>query len=352
MKDNLLILVGKCGGSTSNIKKKNEKGNISIKYVWKVPGIKLNQGVESGYFFGMDYHDRHCLTISTQQGCFLAKLSKPCTFCVTGRQKYLGQLTAKQIVQQILYMILDNNLQKDNKPIEIAYMGMGEPGFNYEDVAKSIESLEKILPKLKLKSKRYIFATVGVPSAIIQLGKDISSKRFGNAKIRLHFSLHAHTDEMRNEIVPINKQFPIKKVFSSIRKYIKEIEKVPDSDKKISINYMLFNNFEPKSGKKYTTNKKSIEALSNLLNDPKHFRPVLCEFNNSSNENDMVSYKKALELKRILVNKGYDTKIFGSFGHNIKLACGQLSGRLDQLTLIKKEKIMSIVKRIIKEELK
>ena len=353
MKDKLLVLIGKCQGSTSNIKKKDEERDSSIKYVWNVSRNKLQQGVESGYFFGIDYSDRHCLTLSTQQGCFLAKLGKPCKFCITGKQKYLGQLNAKQIIQQALYLIFDNNLQHDDKPIEIAYMGMGEPGFNYEEVAKSIEHLEMILPKLGLKSKRYIFATIGVPNSIVQLGKDISSRRFGNAKIRLHLSLHSHTNKMRNEIVPANKIFSIKEIINSVRKYIKEIEKIPDSDKKISVNYMMFNNFEPRKGKKYTTiNKESIEKLSNLLNDTKHFRPVLCEFNESWTKNDPVSYKEALKLKQILVKKGYDTKIFGSFGHSVKLACGQLSGKLNQKGLFKPKnsrRIMQKVKKIIKE---
>jgi len=357
MKDENLVLVGTCYGSVDNIKKNKKDKNISKKYLWKLPKTKIPQGIESGYFYGVDYYDRHCLTISTQQGCFLSKLEKPCKFCITGQKKYLGQLSTKQILQQILFLIYDNKIMKNKKPIEVAYMGMGEPGFNYEEVAKSIEYSEKIFKKLNLESKRYIFATIGIPDSIIKLGKDISNGRFGEGKIRLHLSLHAHTDEMRNEIVPANKIYPIKDIIKSAKRYIREIEKIPSSDKKISVNYMMFNNFETDNGKKYTTiNKESMDALAGLFNDTKHFRPILCEFNESWTKNKPVSYKKALELKKYLEEKGYDAKIFGSFGHNINLACGQLSGDLNQKNLCKatkeQKKITLEINKIIAKELK
>jgi adenine C2-methylase RlmN of 23S rRNA A2503 and tRNA A37 len=162
---------------------------------------------------------------------------------------------------------------------------------------------------------------------------------------------------MRNEIVPANKIYPIKEIIKATRTYIKEIENIPSADKKVSINYMMFNNFESSEGKKYTTiNKESMEDLANLLKDTKHFRPILCEFNESWSKNEPVTYKRALELKKYLEKIGYDTKIFGSFGHNIKLACGQLSGNLNQTNLIKPGKkqkdILLKVKKIIGEELK
>lgn len=357
MKTNLKF-IGKCEGSVLNIKNKNKKEDISIKYLWEV--LNKNQGIESGYFFGIDYRDRHCITVSTQQGCLLSKINLPCKFCITGQQKFFGQLNAKQILQQVLFLALSNKVSKKGGRIEVAFMGMGEPGLNYEEVAKSIEYLESFLPKLKMQAIRYIFSTIGIPNILEKLGKDISSGRFGTAKIRLHLSLHSHTNKMRDEIVPINTKYPISQIFKSIRKYIKEIEKVPWSDKKISINYMMFNNFESKEGTKFTTiNKKSMKELSELLNDPKHFRPVLCEFNESWTKNDPVNYSTALELKRYLTSKNYDTKIFGSFGHTVKLACGQLSGKLDQKNMKKPtvndirliKKIDKIIENGIKKEI-
>jgi len=349
-----LKLVGKCLGNTSNIKKENEEGDISIKYLWKF--LNQKQGVESGYFFGIDYNDRHCITVSTQQGCLLSKMNLPCKCCITGQQKYLGQLNAIQILQQVLFLTLSNNVSKKGGLVEVAFMGMGEPGLNYEEVAKSIELIEKILPKLKMQAIRYIFSTIGIPNILKKLGKDISSGRFGTAKIRLHLSLHSHTNKMRNEIVPANVRYPITNIFRSIRRYINEIEKVPWSDKKISINYMMFNNFEPRKGIKFTTiNKKSIIELSRLLNDPEHFRPVLCEFNESWTKNDPVKYSTAVKLKDYLISKGYDTKIFGSFGHSVKLACGQLSGKLDQKDLKRPTKtdlnLLREINQIIKNEI-
>ncbi|MBI2667230.1 hypothetical protein HYX17_00495 [Candidatus Woesearchaeota archaeon] len=287
--------------------------------------------MESGYFVGIDYEDRHSVTVSTQQGCSWTKVSKQCTFCETGQQDYLGQLSGEQIVQQGLVMALDNGTPEKTGQLEVAFMGMGEPAANYNEVARSIEGFEVILPNFKMNSIRYIFSTSGVPQKIIQLGKDLYEGRFGNAKIRLHVSLHAHTDEQRNEIVPINKNFPIADLMSSIREYSRYVDMVENADKLVSINYMLFNNYKSRPGVSFTNiTPQSIEELANLLNDPLHFRPVLCEFNECSTPNDSVSFSQAEELKRILEKKGYKTKIFGSFGHSANLACGQLVGTIDE----------------------
>ena len=332
----LLKLVDKVNGSVDNINQDHDEKDTSLKYLWEVADAPLRkdgkrQGVESGYFVGIDYEGRHSVTVSTQQGCSWTKLNKACTFCRTGLQDYLGQLSGEQIVQQGLAIAIDNGTPKKTGQLEVAFMGMGEPAANYNQVARSIEGFEVLLPKLDMKSIRYIFSTSGVPSKLVQLGKDLYNGRFGQAKIRLHVSLHAHKDEQRNEIVPINRDFPIAELMRAIREYISHIDKIKGSDKLVSINYMLFNNYQPRSGISFTNvTSQSIDELEELLNDPLHFRPVLCEFNEAHTPNDPVSLEQAEKLKKRLEKKGYQTKVFGSFGHSVKLACGQLAGIINE----------------------
>jgi 23S rRNA (adenine2503-C2)-methyltransferase len=159
---------------------------------------------------GEDQRPRVTYCISTQAGCPVK-----CTFCATGYGGFEGQLSPAEIVDQVVEI----RRISGRLPTNIVYMGMGEPLLNFPSTLRSLEVLADP-ERLALGARRLTVSTVGVPDRIVELGR-----RFPQVKLAL--SLHAARDELRSQIIPLNRKHPVNQVLAAVREHHRITEKLP-----------------------------------------------------------------------------------------------------------------------------
>lgn len=176
------------------------------KYLFRLPD---GEGIECVL---MDYdrlhvRDRHTICVSTQVGCPVG-----CAFCATGLGGFKRNLSVSEIVAQILEITyLMRSEDPEFQVTNIVFMGMGEPLLNYEAVIKSIHLLNSERGQ-NIGMRRMTISTSGVVPKIRQLAKD-------NPQVGLAVSLHAANDEMRNQLVPMNRRYPLKDLMAACHEY-------------------------------------------------------------------------------------------------------------------------------------
>jgi 23S rRNA (adenine2503-C2)-methyltransferase len=239
--------------------------------------------------------DRTTYCISTQAGCPVK-----CTFCATGHGGFQGQLRAAEIVDQVL---LTRSLT-GAPPTNIVYMGMGEPLLNFEPVCRSLEILTHA-EQLGFGARRITVSTVGIPDRIREL-----AQRFPQVKLAL--SLHAARDDLRDEIIPLNRKFPLGQVLESVREHTRL------TGKKATFEYIVL----PGVNDAERDARETVALLSGIPS-----RINLIGFNPFPG----APYEKPA-VKRLLVFRGWlergysgDVTIRRSRGEDIQGACGQLS---------------------------
>ena len=248
---------------------------------------------------------RGTLCVSSQVGCALE-----CTFCSTGRQGFNRNLTSSEIIGQLW---LANKLidKKDNDSEQksvtnVVMMGMGEPLTNYKHVVHALEMMldDKVYG---LSRRRVTLSTSGLVPAIDQLRED--------CPVSLAISLHASNDELRDEIVPINKKYPIKSLMEACLRYI---EKAPRDF--ITFEYVMLSGVND-----------SVEQAKELIkithNVPCKFN--LIPFNPFPNSGYECSSRSTIQaFQKVLMDAGIVTTIRKTRGDDIDAACGQLVGKV------------------------
>ncbi len=145
---------------------------------------------------------RDTLCVSSQVGCALA-----CAFCATGMLGYRRNLTPGEIVDQVRR--LETLRGREEPGVNVVFMGMGEPLLNWDNLRIALATL--IDPRgLEVGARRITVSTVGVPEKIVALGEEFP-------QVRLAVSLHAGIDELRDEIVPLNRRHPLRQVYAACR---------------------------------------------------------------------------------------------------------------------------------------
>jgi 23S rRNA (adenine2503-C2)-methyltransferase len=171
--------------------------------------IRLAPGVEAEAVYIPDVGRSGALCVSSQVGCTLN-----CTFCHTGTQKLVRNLTSAEIASQV--MIVRDDLaewptsNEDRLLTNIVFMGMGEPLYNLDNVAAAIDVIADG-DGLSISRRRTTVSTAGVAPKIAELGAMTGAM--------LAISLHATNDDLRNELVPINRKYPLAELFDAIRSY-------------------------------------------------------------------------------------------------------------------------------------
>ena len=243
---------------------------------------------------------RITLCISSQAGCALQ-----CTFCATGAQGFERNLSADEIIGQLW---LANFSYKKNSPItNVVFMGMGEPLLNFIPVIESAKLMKEQLA-YGLSRKRITISTSGIIPQIDQLCDEVD--------VSLAISLHAPTDQLRDEIVPINKKYPISELINSCKKYLLNY----DGKRSITIEYVLIDgvNDSEELAIKLAKLLSNISCKINLI----PFNPFDGSNYRRSKQN------KIEEFKKILMNKGFITTLRVTRGDQVDGACGQLVGKL------------------------
>jgi len=245
--------------------------------------------------------DRGALCISSQVGCTLT-----CTFCHTGTQKLVRNLSSAEIVGQ--FMVARDAIDEwpsdrdDRLLTNIVLMGMGEPLFNYDNVAKAVTI---ILDQegIALSKRRITLSTSGVVPMIKKVGDDLG--------VKLAISLHAVTNELRDVLVPINKKYPIAELLQACREY-----PGANNAKRITFEYVML--------KGINDSEADARALAQLVSGiPAKFN--LIPFNPWPGALYECSSGNAMRRFSDILNKaGYSAPIRQPRGRDILAACGQL----------------------------
>lgn len=256
----------------------------------------INGDFIESVFIPIDNRLTACL--SSQVGCAMG-----CIFCNTGDRGFDRNLETWEILAQLIEMIIYTK----EKPSNIVFMGMGEPLANYENVVKAIKILQNPYG-FGYSPRKITLSTSGLPNKIEQLGKDVS--------VKLAVSLNAVTDEVRDKIMPINKKYPISKLFEAIRNYplIKNEE--------ITIAYVMIEGLNDSldDAKKLANLLKGIKAKVNLI-----------AYNSwGDREFRTPSMDSILAFQKVLKDRGIMTFIRESKGADIMAACGQLRGKYEK----------------------
>ena len=245
--------------------------------------------------------DRGALCVSSQVGCTLT-----CKFCHTGTQKLVRNLTAGEIVGQML--VARDAIDEWPTPVgdrmisNIVMMGMGEPLYNYENVAKAL-TIVMDAEGIALSKRRITLSTAGVVPMIERCGSELG--------VNLAISLHAVRDELRDEIVPINRKYPIAELLEACRTY-----PASNNARRITFEYVMLNgiNDSPADARELVRLLRDLPAKVNLIPfNPWPDSPYTC------------STGSAIKAFADIVNDaGYSSPVRVPRGRDIMAACGQL----------------------------
>ena len=236
--------------------------------------------------------DRFTLCISSQVGCAMG-----CLFCQTARCGLVRNLKSHEIVDQIIAV---NRIINPAKVTNIVLMGMGEPLANFDEV---VDALWRIVEFLGISKRKITLSTAGIVPNIFLLPQKAP-------EINLAISLNATTDEVRNEIMPVNKRYPIKSLIDACKKYPLQ------PGRRITFEYVMINGKNDSHEDAYRLVKllSGIRCKVNLI--PINPYPG-CELKRSPDE-------KIIAFQKILLKNNLRAFIRESRGQDILAACGQL----------------------------
>ena len=285
------------------IVKKEKSADGSIKYLFQLHDGHTVESVlllmrkkkinEDGT---VEKSEKYTVCISTQVGCKVG-----CTFCLTAKGGFVRNLTVGEIVDQIVEIKRDNDIP-ENKSVNIVYMGMGEPLDNYKNFVHSVKVFSE-LEGLSINRRRLTVSTSGISSKIEKLGNE-------DLGIQLAISLHAVDDELRSELIPMNKAYNIKSIIDAVRKF------PVDARKKAMFEYLVIKdkNDDIASAQKLLKLLDGIKAKVNLI----YFNPYPGTTYKRPQSSDMIKFQDYLTSRGLLCT------IRESKGLDISAACGQL----------------------------
>ena len=260
--------------------------------------LKFNDGSEIETVFIPD-DERGTLCVSSQVGCTLN-----CTFCHTGTQRLVRNLSSQEIISQVVVAkdSLEEWCEEPRKITNIVMMGMGEPLYNFEGVRDGILTMSDDAG-LSISKRKITLSTSGIVPKIKMAGDEIGSM--------LAISLHATNNDLRNEIVPINKKYPIEELLEACRNY-------PglSNSKRITFEYVMLKGVNDSEAEARDLVKliSGIPAKINLI-----------PFNSWPGSSYECSDWDQIEKFGDIVNRGgYASPIRMPRGEDISAACGQL----------------------------
>ena len=237
----------------------------------------------------MRYRDgRRSLCLSSQSGCPLT-----CTFCATGQMRFGRNLTPSEILDQALHF-------RRIEPVDHAvFMGMGEPMLNLDSVLEAARSL----PDVGITWRRTTISTVGWLPGLTRFIDEVEEP------IRLALSLHAATDELRSELMPVNERYPLADVLAECERYFKLRRR------KVFVEYVMLRGVNDRV--------EQARSLADLL-DPKVFKVNLIPYNPTGMYDG--SSRKAIDaFKHVLDRARLPATVRLTRGRDIAAACGQLA---------------------------
>lgn len=256
--------------------------------------------------------ERRTVCVSTQVGCAMG-----CVFCATGQQGFQRNLTAGEIIEQVLYfahlLTADPSLETSTpgRPAitNVVFMGMGEPLLNYDATWQAVTMLNSA-QGMGLGARHLTLSTVGWVPGIRRLTKE-------SLQVGLAVSLHAPNDALRNELLPVNKRYPLRKLLTACQDY------QTATGRRITFQYVLFEgvNDALRHAGELAQLLKGVDCSVNLIPanpaGAPHFKAP--------------QYAKTLAFQRELEKHGVSATLRMERGVDIEAGCGQLKAQQKQL---------------------
>jgi len=258
--------------------------------------LRDGETIESVLMF---YEGRHTACISSQVGCAIG-----CPFCATGQSGFERNLSAGEIVGQVLYFA--GQLRGQDTPItNVVLMGMGEPLANYDAVLRATRILHD--PRgFGLGARRFTISTVGLVPGIKRLARE-------KLAVGLAVSLHAADDALRDRLVPVNRRYPISGLMEACREYVRH------TGRRISFEYVLIDGVNDDA--------EQARKLGRLLHG------LLCHVNliplnpTADSEYQPSRRERIQAFRRTLNRMGIANTVRLARGIDVQAGCGQLRSR-------------------------
>lgn len=256
---------------------------------------------------GGDKNDRYSLCISTQIGCPVG-----CAFCATGASGFQRSLQAYEMVGQVLgsRRELAKRLKTQDELLitNVVYMGMGEPMLNFDEVLKSVYILNDHRG-INIGQRHITISTAGEVKGIQRLARE-------KIQVTLAISLHACNNELRNQLIPLNRKYPLELLMESVAEYIE------DSGRRVTFEYIMLDGVN--------TDLSDALAMIKLL------KPLLANVNLIPyNEVSGLDFKRPSPAKigqfyNWLADGGLNVTLREERGSDIEAACGQLAAKRER----------------------
>lgn len=252
--------------------------------------------------------DRATLCVSSQVGCTLN-----CTFCSTATQGFNRNLSTAEIIGQILFAT-DRIGRKDNRGehviTNVVLMGMGEPLMNFDNVMRAIDIMTEDFG-FGISKRKVTLSTSGVVPALDRM-REVTD-------VSLAVSLHAPNDSLRDELVPINKKYPIKQLMAACKRYVDGKQR-----RRVTFEYVMLDgvNDQPEHASQLIHLLRTVPAKLNLI----PFNPYPGTAYRCSSEQTMEYFRNRIH------EAGIVTIIRKTRGNDVDAACGQLVGNIKDRT--------------------
>ena len=266
-------------------------GGDTVKYLWELhDGSRIETVL-------MLYPDRVTVCVSSQAGCAMA-----CGFCATGQAGFTRQLTVGEIVEQVVVAAREAR-QMDRRLANVVFMGMGEPMANEAAVWGSVDRLHGAIG---LSARHITISTVGLIPGIRKL-----SER--DLPVNLAVSLHAANDELRDELVPINKRYPLHDLMEACSAYLEA------KGRRLSFEWALIAGVNDRD-----RDAQELAGLCRRFRLPAHVN--LIPLNPTPGYPTVGSSKgRVAAFHQLLVDLGVNATVRRNRGTDIDAACGQLA---------------------------
>lgn len=290
----------------------------------KIPEVAYKEFSEDGtrkWVLKLDEHnsvetvlipegDRKTLCVSSQVGCSL-----DCSFCSTGKQGFQRDLSAAEIIAQVWVAqhSFGPRTNTDDRPVtNVVMMGMGEPLLNFNNVVSAMHLMKDDLG-YGISKRRVTLSTSGVVPAMDRLSKEID--------VSLAVSLHAPNDALRDELVPINKKYPLKQLLEACQRFLNSFD---NKRRTITMEYVMLKgvNDQAEHAQQLVELLASLPSKVNLI----PFNPFPHSGYERSSRNAIFRFQK------ILREAGYTATVRTTRGEDIDAACGQLVGKVQDKT--------------------
>jgi len=258
----------------------------TLKQLWQLGDGYLLESVL------MHYRDRSTVCVSSQAGCAMA-----CSFCATGQIGFDRHLTSGEIVEQV---VRASQNAKDKRVSNVVFMGMGEPLANFENVWSAVE---RIHGDLGIGARKITISTVGVIPGIERLTEQ-------DLPVSLAVSLHSANNSIRNQLAPVNRTYPLRKLSEALQSYKRS------KNRRISLEWAMMAgvNDTETAGRELAEFARPLNAHVNLI--PLNPTPG---YDNPGTDHESIAW-----FQQILESFGVNATIRANRGTDIDAACGQL----------------------------